>query len=79
MRAVIGKDPVATLYMYDSNSVFTIVMNSYMSVGHPIAPNDDPTGVEMSGNASLNLLTLDDVANLTHIPEPSEYKLLDSR
>ncbi len=79
MRAVIGKDPVATLYMYDSNSAFTIVMNSYMSVGDPIAPNNDLTGFGMEGNKTLNLLTLDDIANLTHVPETSEYKLLDSR
>ncbi len=78
MRAVIGKDPVATLYMYDSNSAFTIIMNSYMSVGDPIAPNSDLTGVDMSGNKTLNLLTLDDIKNLTHVAEPSEYKLLDS-
>ena len=51
--------------MYDSDSAFSIVMNSYMSDGIPISPIGDEVGFDMPGHATPNALTLDLVKNLT--------------
>lgn len=73
----ISKRPVAALYMYDSNSAFSIIMNSYMSDGTPVVPIG--SGLHVPGNATRNPLTLGFIANLTRTLPPTEYKLLDSK
>ena len=66
-------DPAATIYMYDSDSAFSVVMNSYMSDGIPVFPPSNGLG-----NTTLKSLTLDVISNLTRTLPLSEYKLLDS-
>ena len=63
--------------MYDSNSPFTIVMNSYMSDGVPVVPisNADNFDVDMDllvGNTTRTAVTTADVmANLTRTLAPN--------
>lgn len=78
MRIVITKNPAATLYMYDRDSMFNIIMNSYMSDGAPIVPDNNGDQTSLLGNGSLNLPSLSQLANMTRTLSPSEYKLLDS-
>ena len=63
--------------MYDSNSLFSNVVNRYMSDGVPIVPISDPNGLELPGNMTLDSPTLNLIANLTQTLSSSEYKLLD--
>lgn len=51
--------------MYDSDSAFRNVMNSYMSDGIPISSIGNEVGFDMPGNATPNALALDLVKNLT--------------
>ena len=64
--------------MYDSDSPFSIVLNSYMSDPKLVAPINDGLELAQPGNGTLSLLTLDVIANMTRMPLPGEYKLLDS-
>ena len=45
--------------MYDTDSTFRIVTNSYMSDGIPISPIGNVVGFDMPGNATPNALALD--------------------
>ena len=69
----------AALYMYDSDSAFSIVMNSYMSDAEPVVPINNALETSEPRNATLSTLTLDVIANMTRMPSASEYKLLDSK
>ena len=65
--------------MYDSDSAFSIIMNSYMSDGAPVVPITDGLGFDVLGNATLSSPTVNVITNLTRTLLPSEYKLLDSK
>lgn len=79
MGVVDASDPAATMYMYDSDSSFSIMMNSYMSDGIPIVPSGSGLGFDVPGNATASSLTLNLVTNLTRTLPTSEYLLLDSK
>ena len=76
MRIVPSGDPAATLYMYTSDSPFSILMNSYMSDGTPVVPIID---FGVSGNATQNPPNLSLLTNMTRTLSPTEFKLLDSK
>ena len=61
--------------MYDSDSAFSIVMNSYMSDGIPISPISNEVGFDMPGNVTPNALALDLVKNLTRTLSTSHDQL----
>ncbi len=65
--------------MYDNDSAFSTIMNSYMSDGVPVVPLTNGLGVDVLGNATLNPLTVDVITSLNRTLLPSEYKLLDSK
>lgn len=79
MRVVTTRDPTATLYMYTSDSPFSILMNSYMSDGTPVVPIKNGLDFGVSGNATRNSLSLSLFTNMTRTLSPTEFKLLDSK
>lgn len=76
-KVTAGSNPAAILYMYDSGSVFSHIMNRYMSNGIPIIPGSDTLGG--TGNATGRPLSLSLLTNITRTLSPTEVKLLDSR
>ncbi|KAF6227612.1 hypothetical protein HO173_012141 [Letharia columbiana] len=72
------KQPAATLYMYDSDSLFSAVINCYMSGGIPIVPVSNEDWADVLKNATLRLPSLSVLTNVTRTLSPSEYKLLDT-
>ena len=66
------------MYMYDSDSPFSIVMNSYMSDAQPVVPINNGLEFVQPDNGTLSRVTLDVIANMTRMPSLGEYKLLDS-
>ena len=79
MWKVWDQSPAATLYVYDSNSAFSNVMNKYMSYGSPVIPISSSIGQDVLGNATLDYQTADVIAKLTATLPRTEYKLLDSQ
>ena len=78
MRVVVPRAPAATLYVYDSDSPFSILVNSYMSDGTPIVPISNGVGVGVPGNATLSSPSPGLFTNMTRTLLPSEYELLDA-
>ena len=68
--------PAAILYMYDSNSVFSIIVNRYMSEGTPIIPGSGR--IDGTGNGTGSAVSLSLLMNMTRRLGPNEVKLLDS-
>ena len=79
MRVVVSSAPAATLYIYDSDSPFSFLINSYMSDGTPVVPISSGVGVGVLGNATRSPPSLGLFTNMTRTLLPSEYELLDAR
>ena len=63
--------------MYDSSSVFSVIMNKYMSDGTPIVPGSGR--IDGAGNATGSPPSLSLLTNMTRALSPTEFKLLDAR
>ena len=79
MQVVVPRAPAAILYIYDSDSPFSILVNSYMSDGTPIVPISNGVGVGVLSNTTLSPPSPGLFTNMTRTLLPSEYELLDAR